>query len=371
MTRNSDWASRGLLLGSLLSLVGASCDGTPLEEGVSPNSSMDPSAAPGAGSSTADLDPMRARPQDRVNAPVDLQDRVALPGHVHPMARAELEVGPAPADLRMQNMMLVLRPDAAQERALSSLVFAQHDPTSHLYHQWLTPAQYAERFGISASDVASTASWLKSRGLAIEQVVNGGRQILFSGTSAQVETAFTTTMRTYQVGGEIHHANATEPEIPRVLSSVVSGVVSLHDFRAQSASRHVQLSSPEYTWYYNGYQQSALVPGDLVKIYNAAPLYTAAIDGTGQSIAVIGRSNIDLAEVRLFRSTYGLPAKDPQVILAGTDPGIVCGEDDNRPWTWSTRAPSPRTRRSNSWSPLPPWPRMGSTWPRSTRSATM
>ena len=70
------------------------------------------------------------------------------------------------------------------------------------------------------------------------------------------------------------------------------------------------------------------MPGDLAKIYNATPLYTAAIDGTGQSIAVIGRSNIDLAEVRLFRTTYGLPAKDPQVILAGTDPGIVCGEDE-------------------------------------------
>jgi subtilase family serine protease len=164
--------------------------------------------------------------------------------------------------------------------------------------------------------------------MVIEQIVNGGRQILFSGTASQVEAAFTTTMRTYQVDGESHHANATEPQIPRVLSSVVSGVVSLHDFRAQPANRHVQLTSSQNTWYYNGYQQSALVPGDLAKIYNATPLYTAAIDGTGQSIAVIGRSNIDLAEVRLFRTTYGLPAKDPQVILAGVDPGIVCGEDD-------------------------------------------
>jgi subtilase family serine protease len=208
------------------------------------------------------------------------------------------------------------------------IVQAQHDPSSPLYHQWLTPEQCAERFGISASDVASTTHWLKNHGMVIEQIVNGGRQILFSGTASQVEAAFTTTMRTHQVDGESHHANATEPQIPRVLSSVVSGVVSLYDFRAQPANRHVQLTSSQNTWYYNGYQQSALVPGDLAKIYNATPLYTAAIDGTGQSIAVIGRSNIDLAEVRLFRTTYGLPAKDPQVILAGVDPGIVCGEDE-------------------------------------------
>jgi subtilase family serine protease len=274
------------------------------------------------------MDPMRAHPQDRVTAPFDVQDRVALAGHVHPMARAEFEVGQTPADHRMENMMLVLRPDATQEQAMEALLRSQHNPSSPLHHTWLTPEMYAEHFGISAGDLASATGWLKSHGMVIEQVVNGGRQILFSGTAAQVEAAFSTTMRTYQVAGEIHHANATEPEIPRVLSSVVSGVVSLHDFRASPASIKVQQSGPENTWYYNGNQQSAIVPGDLAKIYNAFPLYSSSIDGAGQSIAVIGRSNIDLAEVRLFRSGYGLPAKDPQIILAGTDPGIVCGGDE-------------------------------------------
>ena len=332
MTRNSSLAGSALLWGSLLSLAVTSCDGAPFEEGNLRNPAADPSAGASPAADTPDVDstlaPMQVRPQDRVNAPVDVQDRVALPGHVHPMARAEFEVGPAAADHRMDNMMLVLRPDAVQEQAMAALIRAQHDPTSPLHHQWLTPEMYAERFGISTSDVAGTTTWLKSHGLVIEQVVNGGRQILFSGNAAQVEAAFGTTMRAYQVDGEIHHANATDPEIPRVLASVVSGVVSLHDFRANPANVRVEQPNAENTWYYNGIPQSALVPGDLAKIYNAAPLYSASIDGTGQSIAVIGRSNIDLAEVRTFRSTYGLPARDPQVILAGADPGIVCGEDE-------------------------------------------
>jgi len=328
MTRNSGLAGTALLLGTLLSGVVTSCDGTPLDEGNSHNLPVDPSAAGDPSVAVPAMDPMQARPQDRVTSPVDVQDRVALPGHVHPMARANLEVGPVPADHRMDSMMLVLRPDAAQELALETLMRGQHDPTSPLFHKWLTPETYAEHFGISDNDVASTTNWLKGNGLVIEQVVGGGRQILFGGTAAQVEAAFSTAMRTYQVDGEIHHANATDPEIPRALSSVVSGVVSLHDFRAKSANIRVQQTNPENTWYYNGIQQSALVPGDLAKIYNAIPLYSASIDGTGQSIAVIGRSNIDLAEVRLFRSTYGLPAKDPQIILAGTDPGIICGGDE-------------------------------------------
>jgi subtilase family serine protease len=328
MTRNSGLAGTALLLGSILSLLVPSCDGVPLEEGNHGNASGEETPGVGTAVATSVTDPMRARPQDRLTTAIDVQDRVALAGHVHPMARAEFEVGLASPDHRMENMLLVLRPDVAQEQALEALIRAQHDPTSPLHHQWLSPEMYAERFGISTSDVASTTKWLRSHGMVIEQVVNGGRQILFSGTASQVEAAFNTSMRTYQVDGEIHHANATDPEIPRALSGVVSGVVSLHDFRAKPANLHVQLTTPENTWYYNGYQQSALVPGDLAKIYNALPLYSSSIDGTGQSIAVIGRSNINLAEVRTFRSSYGLPAKDPQIILAGTDPGIVCGGDE-------------------------------------------
>ena len=328
MIRNSGLAGSALLWGSLLSCAIASCDGVPFDEGGSRNLAGDPSAGAGPAAGAPEVDPLQARPQDRVTAPVDVQDRVALTGHVHPMARHEFEVGQTPADHRMENMMLVLRPDATQEQSLEALIRAQHDPSSPLHQKWLTPEMYAEHFGVSASDVASTTGWLKSHGMVIEQVVNGGRQILFSGTAAQVEATFNTTMRSYQVEGELHHANATDPEIPRVLSSVVSGVVSLHDFRAQAASTRVERPDPGNTWYYNGIQQSRLVPGDLAKIYNAVPLYSASIDGTGQSIAVIGRSNIDLAEVRTFRSNYGLPAKDPQVLLAGADPGIVCGGDE-------------------------------------------
>jgi subtilase family serine protease len=91
----------------------------------------------------------------------------------------------------------------------------------------------------------------------------------------------------------------------------------LHDFRSKSAS----------TSYDNGAQQNALVPGDLAKIYNALPLYASSIDGSGQSIAVIGRSNIDLDEVRGFRATYGLPVNDPKITVVGMDPGVVAGDD--------------------------------------------
>jgi subtilase family serine protease len=228
----------------------------------------------------------------------------------------------------MEKMILVLRPDDVQDQALRLLIRDQHDPNSPSHHRWLTPEMYAERFGISDNDVAVVSAWLQSHGMTIEQVSSGGRLLQFTGTAAQVEETFHTPIRAYTVAGELHYANTNDPEIPRALASVVFGVVSLHDFRSQPSIVRRDLSDSANTWSYNGIQQSALVPQDLVKIYDVSPLYTASLDGTGQSIAVIGRSNIAIANVRTFRTSFGLPANDPQIILNGKDPGIICGGDE-------------------------------------------
>ena len=70
------------------------------------------------------------RPADRVTGPVSNRKRVALAGQRHPLARAEFAVGRAPAELRMNRVVLVLQSDAAQASALEELIRAQHDPES-------------------------------------------------------------------------------------------------------------------------------------------------------------------------------------------------------------------------------------------------
>src|SRR6185312_16894098 len=65
-----------------------------------------------------------------------------------------------------------------------------------------------------------------------------------------------------------------------------------------------------------------LAPDDFATIYNLWPLYNAGYDGPGQRIVVAGDSALDLSDIQAFRSTYGLPRNDPQVVLApGPDPG--------------------------------------------------
>ena len=58
----------------------------------------------------------------------------------------------------------------------------------------------------------------------------GKTVIEFSGTAAQVQSAFHTSIHKYVVGGEEHWANSSDPQIPTALTPVVAGVATLHNF---------------------------------------------------------------------------------------------------------------------------------------------
>ncbi|MBV9506775.1 MAG: hypothetical protein JO323_17415 [Acidobacteriia bacterium] len=267
---------------------------------------------------TLDLNHVRA--VDRVLNRIDQARRVTLIGNRHPLARPEFDLGPALPDFPMERIALVLRPDAAQQQALEDLLSAQKNPDSPYYHQWLTPEAFGRSFGVSENDLHAVVSWLEDQGFTVESVPASRRVIMFSGTAATVESAFHTAIHRYNAGGKVHHANAADPQIPAALTEVVSGLMSLHDFTTQP--QHLA-AAPDYT---NG-SSHYLSPADFGAIYNLNPLYASSTNGTGQSIAIAGRSNINLSDVQTFRASMGLPANSPAVIVNGTNPGVIAGSE--------------------------------------------
>src|SRR5208283_184130 len=168
--------------------------------------------------------------QDRISARIDDTRRVTLRGNVNPLARPEFDQGAVDSSFNLRGIMLVLKPSAAQQSAMRQLLEEQQDQTSPNYHKWLTPQQYADRFGASAADIAKIAAWLKSEGFTVDEVANGRNWIRFSGAAAQVKSSFQTVLHRYNVNGEKHFANATEPAIPAALQDIVGGIRGLNDF---------------------------------------------------------------------------------------------------------------------------------------------
>ncbi len=251
-------------------------------------------------------------------------DRVIKHGNVHPLARAEFDRGSADLNLPMENMILSLSPRASAKADLDTLLADLQNPKSPNFHHFLTPQEFGLRFGPSDQDVSDAANWLKSHGFRIEEIANSKLWINFSGNVQQVERAFQTNIRQFEVDGQIHYANATDPSVPRAFSGLVEGVVSMHDFALKHDANLRQLP-PDANLVGGG---NALAPGDFATIYNLTPLYTAGIDGTGQTIAIVGRTDIVLSDVQFFRSNFLLPAKDPVFIHNGNDPGDAHGTEE-------------------------------------------
>src|SRR5438270_6626464 len=254
---------------------------------------------------------------------VDDNDTVVIYGNIHPLATPQNDRGPADPSQKLERMILLLKPRAGAKDSVDRLLAQLHDPSSPQYHQWLTPADFGARFGIADDDLAEVNAWLARSGLAVDEIANGRGWINVSGSVGQVERAFKTQIHKFNVDGKLHTANAKDPSSPRGLADVVGGVVTLNDF-GRKPMNHGFRPVPDYTSGTSHY----VAPADFAKIYNLNPLYSAGINGSGQTVAIVGRTDIALGDVQYFRSFFGLPANDPVFVHNGTDPGnLGTGEE--------------------------------------------
>lgn len=296
----------------------------------------------------------------RITQAIDPANLAVLKGNVHPLARPEFDRGPAPASLPLNRMLLVLQRSRDQEAALEALLDAQQDKSSPNYHHWLTPQQFGQEFGPADQDVETIVSWLQTQGFQIDRVSNGRGIIEFSGNAGQLQNAFHTAIHGYVVNGKSYWANASDPQIPAALAPVLAGIASLNSFRrrpmyqlagvfskSKDTGRVTRISapttgasagvpSPNFTYTCGTNSNTGqpiscygVSPYDFATIYNTLPLWNGspAIDGTGETIAIVARTNINLQDITDFRTLFGLPANPPNVILDSPDPGIVLGDE--------------------------------------------
>jgi subtilase family serine protease len=277
--------------------------------------------------------------------PMRIVDRVddsrltVLKGNTHPLATPANDRGVVLPELPIRRLLMVLRRSPEQELALDKLMMAQQDPGSPLFHKWLTPEQFGDSFGPAAQDVDSIKSWLGSHGFTEIKVSDGMTVVEFSGNAGQVQSAFHTAIHRYQADGALHLANQSDPSIPTALVPVVAGVVSMNDFgrhsmairgptlessKGQLRPQIVPGASPDFSVPGPTLQSSffGVAPYDFATIYDLLPLWNAGFDGTGQTIAIVGQTDINLNDPKFFRSFLGLPARDPSVLIAGPDPGV-------------------------------------------------
>lgn len=259
---------------------------------------------------------------DRIHGPMAGGRMILLPNGAPPSAARATDRGRMEPDARISGVTLMLAPSAAQAAELERFLEAQRDPASPDYRNWLTPEQYSDRFSLSENDFGMVGSWIEAGGFSIEDRARARNWILFSGTVADMERAFHVELHRLDVDGEAHFANTAGIQIPAALAGIVAGVRGLDDFRPEPL--HTGITTKPEMDAAGGVHY--LAPADFATIYDIQNLYNAGYDGTGQTLAIPGQADVNLNDLRAFRAQFGLPARDPQLVLAGSDPGSSPGD---------------------------------------------
>src|SRR5579863_7277318 len=117
----------------------------------------------------------------RIAGPIESAKIVPMSGNLRPATLRRDDRGRVDASFPLPGMTLYLKPSATQHADLLRLLNQQQDPASHLYHQWLMPEEYADRFGLGAQDLTAAADWLRSRGFIVRKAARSRTWIAFSG----------------------------------------------------------------------------------------------------------------------------------------------------------------------------------------------
>jgi subtilase family serine protease len=268
--------------------------------------------------------PSHAASTDRISGQLTTTggQTVTLRGNIRHQAKPQFDQGPVDPAMHLGTMTLLTAPTAAQQKALTQLLAQQQDRKSPNYHKWLTPEQFADRFGLTQKDMQQLTAWLQSQGFTNIHPARARNWISFAGTALQVESAFSTEIHHYNVNGELHYANTTAPSIPAALSGIVYGIHGLDDFTLRSMS--VRSLRPNY--YSSALESQFIAPGDIYTIYDINPLLNATtpIDGTGQKVAIMGETQIYQSDINGFRTGFGMSAisctAPTDIITACSDP---------------------------------------------------
>ncbi len=268
----------------------------------------------------------------RVTTSVDTGRTVRLNGHVPSWANAANDLGSVSPARRLDNLHLILARSPQVQAAFEQLLADQQNPSSPRYHQWLTPQQTADQYGIASADLAAVTNWLQSQGLTVDGVSSGGVFITFSGPVSVVERAFVTNLHNFRHENASRYAPTVEPAIPDALSGVIASVAGLSEQMAHvnsHAAPKVGDASPlagnnVEPLFNSGSSAHYVTPGDFNAIYDINATHNAGFTGSGYHVVNLIDSRIATADITGFNSVFGLSVAQPnQIVLPGsTDPGI-------------------------------------------------
>jgi subtilase family serine protease len=261
-------------------------------------------------------------------------------------ARVARVLGALPASVRL-HLTVVLKP--RDPAALAAYAKAVSTPGSSVFHDYLTPSQFADRFAPTSSQVQAVSRSLRAHGLVPGPVSANRLSIPVSATTGQAEQAFSLTMRRMALPGG---RTVTQPTAAPALDASIAGEVqavlglsSTNSFHPQysrraipdgaqgpqlsHSARHTATGGPEPCSQAStaANQQAAYTADQIASAYGFSSPYGAGDQGEGQTIAIYELEPNDPNDIAAYQSCYGTHASVTySQVDGGSGRGIGSGE---------------------------------------------
>jgi kumamolisin len=194
--------------------------------------------------------------------------------HVNPRIEHAIDRGAVPSDEVFQ---LVIGVQLRNRSWLPSLLLQQS-----YTHDYYRPDEFGDTFGASAVDYQRLITWLTSRGLTIVRTTPSRTTVTVSGTTAQLEHAFTVEVHEFEDPIGIFRATREPFRFDPELAGLVTGTVGMNGTGRWRS--HMARLSPAP----NAMPPPGFKAPDIEKLYGADAIQNP---GKGETVAILGTGN--------------------------------------------------------------------------------
>jgi len=204
-------------------------------------------------------------------------------------------------------------------QALQNLVAQQATPGSANFNKYITPRQFDATYAPSIASMKAVRNYLAGAGLSNIAVEPNRLFVTATGTVAQIQAAFNTSLSRFKQKGKEIFVNTTPAQVPQALSGIVLSVLGLNNVQATTPMTKCDVSDPQ-----------------CLRFTYDPQTYWAAYDakhvtrGYKTSIAVMAEGDVSsvIPDLRTFESAMGLPQTRVTVVPVGLPSTDAAGVDE-------------------------------------------
>jgi subtilase family serine protease len=242
--------------------------------------------------------------------------RRVLPGHVPGGLKSLHAIGRLPPTNRIHlSLALPLR----DRDILTNLLAATYDPSSANYRHYLTPGEFARRFGPAENDYEALIQFAQTNGLEIIRRHDNRLLLHVAGQVSDVERAFQVTLRTYPHPTEPREFFAPDAEPSVDARLAVLSILGLDNLATLRSALHTNMAGQSFSPAVGSGQGGSFLGGDFKRAY--APGTT--LNGAGQMLGLVEFDGYDPTAIADYEQAAGLPSVRLVTVLLDGATGAV------------------------------------------------